>query len=67
MSVASPLLTRFSCAFSSILCCEINIMYLRTKEKALGTNTAGQCLASELKSSNYGCSYRYAGGGVQDS
>ena len=49
MSVASPLLTRFSCAFSSIVCCEINIMYLRTKEKALGTNTAGQCLASECE------------------
>ena len=50
MSVASPLLTSFSCAFSSILCCETNIVYLGTKEKTLGTNAAGQCVDSESKS-----------------
>ena len=66
MSVASPLLTSFSCAFSSILCCETNIVYLGTKEKTLGTNAAGQCVDSESKSTAL-ATIMLEGRGVQDS
>lgn len=57
----------FFCLFS-ILCCEINIMYLRTKEKALGTNAAGQCLTLNWKVRIIAlATIMIGGGGVQDS